>query len=157
MDYKASEYLIPVFDYGVLHLELNTALFILVLFGIVVFSLNRLLFRPVLRTLDNRTALVEGIQSDNAAKEAEIERLTEEYRANLERVREEVAQFRQETRRAASLEADSILAAARETAERELEAGLATLKSQMAGLRAEALGNVERLAEQITQSVLQPR
>ncbi len=155
MDYKASEYLIPVFDYGVLHLELNTALFILVLFGIVVFALNGLLFRPVLRSLDNRTALVEGIQSDNAAKEAEIERLAEEYRANLDRVREEVAQFRQENRRAASLEAESILAVARETTERELEAALATLETEMAGLRREALGNVERIAQQITQRVLE--
>ena len=48
MVYTDSDYLIPIFDFGLgLHLELNTALFIFVLVLIVMFSMNRLLFEPV--------------------------------------------------------------------------------------------------------------
>ena len=120
MEYRVSEHLLPVFDYGVLHLELNTALFIFGLVLIVMFALNRLLFRPVLRSLDNRAALLGEVRESTHRREKEIENLEADYRRRLAQVREEVNRFRQEVRREAQQEVDAILAEARRVADREL-------------------------------------
>ena len=47
-----------IFDYGVLHLEWPTAAFIAVVFLLTMFLLNQLLFKPLLRTLDGREAIL---------------------------------------------------------------------------------------------------
>ena len=41
MDYKASPHLVRIFDFDVLHMELNTPLYILALVLVVMFLLNR--------------------------------------------------------------------------------------------------------------------
>lgn len=43
-----------IFDFGLLHLEWSNALFVLVVFSICAFLMNRLLFQPVIQTLNNR-------------------------------------------------------------------------------------------------------
>jgi len=154
MNYRASEHLIPIFDYGVLHLELNTALFILVLFLAVMLLLNRLLFKPVLRTLDGRAALLTGIQADNARKEQEIAKLTREYETRMAKIRDEVDQLRKESRRESAKAAEGILAAARQAAEQKLSAALAELEREIQRSRAEALAGAKGLAGQITRRVL---
>ena len=50
MNFRDSEYLIPIFDFDILNMQLNTPLFILALVLLVMFLMNRLLFQPVLRT-----------------------------------------------------------------------------------------------------------
>lgn len=154
MDYTQSEYLVPIFNYGVLHLELNTALFILAVFLIVTFFLQRWLFRPVLRTLRNRNALMEGIREGNAEKQQDISRLTKEYEERMDQIRAEIDQFRQERRREASRDAGAILARARETAEAELSRSMEDMERAMVQVRDDVLKNSGRLAEEITQRIL---
>jgi len=154
MDYRASEHLIPIFNYGVLHLELNTALFILVLFLTVMFLLNRLLFKPVLRTLDGRAALLTGIQSDNAHKEQEIAKLTREYETRLAKIRDEVDQLRKESRRESAKAVEGILSEARQAAQRKMSAALVELERDIQGARTEALAGAKGLAGQIARRVL---
>ena len=43
-------------DYGLLHLQLATPVVVLIILFIMIFTLNKLLFQPVLRTLENRSA-----------------------------------------------------------------------------------------------------
>jgi F-type H+-transporting ATPase subunit b len=154
MDYRASQHLIPIFDYGVLHLELNTALFILALFLVVMFALNRLLFRPVLRTLEGRESLVSQIQTGNASKEQEIAKLTAEYQTRMTQIRDELDKLRQQSRRESSRQVEAILSQARKTAEQRLAEAMAGLEQEMSRLRAEALADARRLAEQIARRVL---
>ena len=154
MDYRASEYLIPIFDYGVLHLELNTALFILALFLVVMFLLNRLLFKPVLRTLDGRAALLTGIQADNARKAQEIAKLTGEYETRMAKIRDEVDRLRREARRESAKAAEGILAGARQAAEQNMSAALVELEREIQRARTEAMAGAKGLAGQITRRVL---
>ena len=42
-------------DYGLLHLQLATPFAVFIVLFIMIYALNKLLFQPVLRTLDNRT------------------------------------------------------------------------------------------------------
>ena len=46
-------------DYGMLHLQLATPVVVLIILFIMIFTLNKLFFQPVLRTLDNRNAVIE--------------------------------------------------------------------------------------------------
>ena len=155
MDYQASEHLIPIFDFGVLHLELNTALFILVLVLVVMYAMNRLLFQPVLRTLDNRAASMEQIREATARHAGEVEQLEKNYEARLAKVREEVLQFRNEARREAQAEVAAILDEAREASGRDLESSLSGLEEELKALRGELFAGVEGLSERITQRVLE--
>ena len=155
MDYAQSEYLLPVFNFGVLHLELNTALFILVLFLSVAFVLNRLLFQPVLRTLDARTTLVNGVREDNARKQDEITRLTREYETRMNQIRGEIDQFRQEARREGARQAEGILSRAHEASEERLARSMDEMEREIAAVRGDVLRGAGRLAERITQRLLE--
>ena len=46
-------------DYGLLHLQLATPVAVLIVLLIMIVTLNKLLFQPVLRTLDNRKKVIE--------------------------------------------------------------------------------------------------
>lgn len=154
MDYRASEHLIPIFDFGVLHLELNTALFIFVLVLIVMFAMNRLLFQPVLRSLDNRAALMDRLGESARARSEKIGQLTAEYEAQLAQVREDVNRYRQEARRQAQAEVAETLAESRRIAEQELQSATGELEREVARIRAELMGGVDGLAERVTVRVL---
>ena len=154
MDYKASEYLITLFDFNIVHMELNTALFVFVLVLLVMFSLNRLLFRPVLRTLDNRKAHTDQL-AENALKDRqEIERLIETYTESLERVRGEVAQVRSETRKETQQAVEAILGKARAEAQAELQQALAELEREVSETREALQRSARELADQAAKRIL---
>ena len=154
MNYKDSDYLITLFDFNIVHMELNTALFVFVLVLIVMFSLNRLLFRPVLRTLDNRKAHTDQL-AENALKDRqEIERLIETYTESLERVRGEVAQVRSEARKETQQAVEAILGKARAEAQAELQQALAELEREVSETREALQRSARELADQAAKRIL---
>jgi len=155
MDYKASPYLVKIFDFDLLHLELNTALYILVLVLVVMFLLNRLLFQPVLRTLENRSRLIQTLQEAAKAQREEIAKLGRDYEAKLTEARAEVARVRQESHRGTQAEVDAILAQARKEAQADFQAAVADLRQQVELAKRELGSAAQRLAEQTTQRILQ--
>jgi F-type H+-transporting ATPase subunit b len=155
MDYKSSPHLIEVFDFDILHMELNTALYILVLVLVVMFFLNKLLFQPVLRTLDNRSRLKENLRGQETERLAAITRLAEEYEARLADVRAEVARVRAESHRATQAEVTAILEQAREAAQAEFRTALDDLQEQVTAAKRELGEASRRLAEQTTNRILQ--
>ena len=54
MNFRDSDHLIPIFDFDILNMQLNTPLFILALVLFVMFFMNKLLFQPVLKALSVR-------------------------------------------------------------------------------------------------------
>ena len=113
MDFKASKHLIPIFDYDILHMQVNTPLFILLLVLVVMFCLNKLLFQPVLKTLDRRAGVLSKLAGEAESRKAEVERLTQSYEADLAKARMEVAEVRQLAHMEAERAAEAILAQAR--------------------------------------------
>lgn len=152
--YLESEHLRKVFDFGLLHLELNTPLFILGLLLVVMFALNFLLFRPVLRTLDNRKAQAAAKIGAAEGAAGEIAKLADQYEADLARLRREVAQVRQEGHQAAQAEVSGILSQAREAAQGDFEAAMAELRQQTGEARAELEASAAGLAGQISQRLV---
>ena len=59
-------------DYGMLHLQLATPAAVLVIICIMIFTLNKLLFQPVIRTLDNRKEIIAKSQKRVVQVEGEI-------------------------------------------------------------------------------------
>jgi F-type H+-transporting ATPase subunit b len=155
MDYKASPHLIRIFDLDLLHIELNTALFVLALVLVLMVALNRLLFRPVLRTLDNRVKLVKSLQEAAAGQREQMDVLAKQYEARLAAVRAEVARVRQESSRETVAQVEVILGQARKEAQADLQAALTDLNAQVQAAKQELGEAARRLADQTTQRILQ--
>jgi F0F1-type ATP synthase membrane subunit b/b' len=152
MDYR--QHAIQLFDFQVLHLQLNTPLFILGLVLVVMACLHFLLFRPVLRTLDARQAELDRLQAGTEGQKAELAKLTESYRRDLDRARGEVEQVRQTAHQEAQKAQQAVLDGARKQAETHLRGELATLQEDVKQAQA-ALGRSARtLAQQTSQRIL---
>jgi F-type H+-transporting ATPase subunit b len=155
MDYTASPHLIRIFDFGVLHMEVNTPLYILVLVVVTMVLMHLLLFRPVLRTMDNRARLLQTLQASTTDARDRIEQLTRDYEAKLAEVRAEVARVRAESGRQTRADVDAVIEQAHQEAQAEYQAALADLRQQVEAAQRELSTASQRLAEQTTNRILQ--
>ena len=145
---------ISIFDFDLLHLQLNTPLFMLALVLVVMFALNKLLFQPVLRTLEERKTYLDGLGATAGEQREAIARLADSYEADLEKVRDKVAQVRAEARKETQEQIDAAIHHARQQAGQELSAALAELEGEVRQAR-EALGPAARdLAEKTANRIL---
>jgi F-type H+-transporting ATPase subunit b len=152
MDYR--QHAIEVFDFQILHLQLNTPLFIFVLLLVVMLALNYLLFRPVLRTLDGRQAEYDRLAQQAEQQKNELAALTEQYKRDLDRVRGEVEAVRQDAHANSHKAQVAVLEKARADADKALQSALAELKSDVDAAR-KSLGRTARqLAEQTAERML---
>ena len=81
-------------DYGMLHLQLATPAAVLIIIFIMIFTLNKLLFQPIIRTLDNRKEVIVKSQKRVGQVEGEVERLKQDFQQKLNEVRTEVIHLR---------------------------------------------------------------
>jgi len=152
MDYR--QHAIQIFDFQILHLQLNTPLFILVLVLILMASMHWLLFRPVLRTLDGRRGELDRLAEHTESERAKLAMLIEQYKRDLDQVRVEVERVRQQGHAAAQKAQEQVLEQSRQDAARHLQGALAELQDDVRQARA-TLGRVARtLAEKTTQRML---
>ena len=154
MNFRDSEYLIPIFDFDILNLQLNTPLFILALVLVVMFLMNRLLFQPVLRTLESRESYLKGLSDAAVGQREQIQRLGEDYEQKLEQVRGEVNLVRQEARGETQQAVDAILDRARQQADAELRQALSELDREVEQVRGELQQAAQGLAEKAANQIL---
>ena len=69
-----------IFDFGLLHLEWTNALFVLIVFSICAFCMNKLLFQPIIKTIKNRK-----IQQAKGSKKIE------ELEQSIQKAQEEIS------------------------------------------------------------------
>ena len=81
-------------DYGLLHLQLATPFAVMIVLFIMIYSLNKLLFQPVLRTLDNRSDAITKSQHSVIQVSEEVESLKQEFQQKLDAVRTEAIHLR---------------------------------------------------------------
>ncbi len=154
MDFKASEYLIPLFDFDILHMELNTPLFILGLVLLVMFFLNRWLFQPVLLTLDRRIANLASLNDSEVKDREELARFSQEYEKKLDLVRKDVARQRADSRKETQRQIEQILYQARQKADADLRVALGVLAEEVEQARGTLKQMARNLAEQTAQRIL---
>ena len=133
-------------DYGLLHLQLATPIVAFILLMVVLFALNKLLFQPVFRTLDNRQKVVETSKARTASLRVEISKLSQDYEEQLRSARIAVSDIYNEARQAAQKQKDDLLKEIRQTTEEEVEKGKAALAEEVESAKAQLQNVTQNLA-----------
>jgi F-type H+-transporting ATPase subunit b len=111
-------------------------------FAVLVWLLQRFLYRPVLRTVDLRRAQIDKAYADAHRAEAEAR----EHLSAIDAQRASIATERAKVLAAAAAEADVVRAARRASAEQEAAALLVDTRKTLATERTAALEEAERCA-----------
>jgi F-type H+-transporting ATPase subunit b len=127
---------------------------LIVLFAVLVFPVNQLVFKPIFRVLDEREEQIDGTRTRAAQLEQETDDVLSRYESQVAAVREEAEQGRRSLLESARGDATGTTGGARAEAEREIERAreeiAEALESARGGLRAES----QELARQAAASVL---
>ena len=78
-------------------------------FGILLFFLSKVLYKPLLNVLDKRRAMIEGELNEAKKKKEESQEVLREYQSRLDDLRIEGRKIIEDARRQAVLEKDRIL------------------------------------------------
>ena len=132
----------------------GSLVFVLLLFLLFVFVMNRLLFRPISRILDQRQTLTVGAAHDARAAARRYEMRLGEYEATIRQARAE--SYKQlETRRAAALEArHQVVEAAKQQTTEEINQAKAEIGRQTEQARTLLATESEQIAENISRTIL---
>ena len=135
-------------------ININVTLLVQLLnFLLLMFLLNRLLFRPLVRLLDERTARTEGRRAQAVKAEAEADAMLADYEIKLRGARAEADQARSKVLREAdskrqalleqaTAEAAKTVAAIRARVRVETEQARQVLKDQANSLAADAAARI---------------
>lgn len=122
-----------VFNFGMLHLEWPTALFILIVFLVTMTVLNILLFKPIIRSLEARKAIQDKNEQEAQSLSSSMEKSEAAYKEKLTEIREKINQTRQQA-------LDESLASAKELIDKTKE----TIKGKIEIAEKELSGDLEK-------------
>jgi F-type H+-transporting ATPase subunit b len=132
----------------------GSLIFVLILFVILVFVLNRILFRPIGRVLDERQTLTEGAANEARAARRIYESRLADYEATIRQARAE-SYKRSEQERAAALEARRrLIDDSKLQAHEQIERAKREIEQQVARARAALESESRQIAERISRTVL---
>ena len=118
-------------DYGLLHLQLATPFAVLIVLFIMIYALNKLLFQPVLRTLDNRTDAIAKSEQTVIQVSEEVESLKQDFQKKLDAVRLEALHLRNTGHEEGLAERESMILEERKALENEIEKNIAELEGEI--------------------------
>jgi F-type H+-transporting ATPase subunit b len=116
--------------------------------------LNTLIFQPILKIIDQRTAAVRGARELAESAAAKAAAAAAEYDRTLTAARAEVYAQIDETRRAALDKRAQLLSETKSTVERDAKAAAATVAHESAEARASLDRDASQLANDIVTRVL---
>ena len=117
--------------YGLLHLQLATPFAVLIVLFIMIYALNKLLFQPVLRTLDNRTDAIAKSEQTVIQVSEEVESLKQDFQKKLDAVRMEALHLRNTGHEEGLAERESMILEERKALENEIEKNIAELEGEI--------------------------
>lgn len=131
-----------------------TLISLIVLFIVLIFPLNALVFRPVFETLDERDRRIAGARerADEVSKEAD--EVFHRYRTELSAARSAAEQSRREAVETAREEQARVTTAARTEAEQKVEQGRSELMASLEAARSDMGSHVRELADAAAQQIL---
>ncbi len=129
-------------------------LVMMALFGLLLVPVNRLLFRPLLRTLDLRIERTQGTRERAAKLAASADEILARYEQAVRDVRVEAEQTRRAEIASARSETSARTAEARAEAEREIERARNEVAAALAEARIRQRAEVEPLAREAASRVL---
>jgi len=133
----------------------NASLFLVfVLFIIFVFVLNRILFRPIGRVLDEREALTEGASNEARAAANRYQSELASYEASIRQARGDSYRRIEQERAAALEERKRLIDEAKQKAAQEIDRAKSEIADQAASARAFLEAESRQIAERISHTVL---
>ena len=127
---------------------------LIVLFVILIFPVNALIFNPIFAVLDARDEKIAGTRARAEKIAAEAEEVLARYERSVREVREEAERERKERLASARGESAEQSAAARAEAEREIERAREQIGAGLAEARASLRAQAELLAREAAARVL---
>jgi F-type H+-transporting ATPase subunit b len=127
---------------------------VFVLFMIFVFVVNRILFRPIGRVLDERQTLIEGSANEARAARRRYEARLAEYEATIRQARAESYRRAEQERAAALDERRRMIEEAKQQAREQIDLAKQEIERQVAQARAVLESEVRQIAQQISRTVL---
>jgi F-type H+-transporting ATPase subunit b len=127
---------------------------LVVLFALLIFPVNALLFKPVFRVMDERAEKIGGARRRAERLEREAETILSDYEGAVREAREQAEVDRRSLLDAARSEHASLTRAARAEAERELEHAREELGRSLSDARATLRAGAEELAPLVAERVL---
>ncbi|MDG1487194.1 MAG: hypothetical protein P8R40_03320, partial [SAR324 cluster bacterium] len=104
---------------------------VLIVLFIMIVTLNKLLFQPVLRTLDNRNEVIEKSQNRVIQVNEELEQLKEDFQQKLDKVRTEVLHLRNAGHEKGVTERETMITAERDELQAEHDKNIAELGGEI--------------------------
>ncbi len=132
----------------------GSLVFALILFLLFVFILNRILFRPIGRVLDQRESLTDGARAEARAAVGQYGARLSEYESAIKQARTDGYRNLEQERTLRLAERQQAIEAAKQEASARIESGKAELAEQTAAARAELQSEATRLAAHISSTVL---
>jgi len=123
-------------------------------FAVLIVPMDRLLFRPLFRVLDERAERIEGARKRAGELEAEADALLERYEGEVARTREEAARERRERAAKAREEELAATGEARGEAEERLEQARREVDEALEKARRDLRRESEALARLAAERVL---
>lgn len=141
-------------DYGLLHLQLGTPVVTGFILLVLVICLNRLLFQPVLRTLEARKNL-QGQQYERAEEcKRSLHQLVQDYKNHVAEAHVRVATVIQAARQEAYLQQDSLIQQAKHLAEQEIQECQRLFAQEVIQVQQELIARIPQLVQATTQQIL---
>lgn len=127
---------------------------LIVLFTILIFPVNALLFRPIFAALDAREAKIAGTRARAQQLAAEADQTLRRYEDGIRQARGEAELERRKGLSTARAECQREAAEARGAAEREIEAARGLVQRDLELARASLRREAQQLAREVAGSVL---
>ena len=132
----------------------GSLVFILVLFLLFVFVMNRLLFRPIGRVLDERQVLTEGATSEARAAVRRYQAKLADYESSIRQARAESYKKLEQDRAVALEERRQVIEAAKQETRDKIESAKSEIGRQAGAARAALESESKQIAETISRTVL---
>jgi len=127
---------------------------LIVLFVVLVFPVNELLFKPIFKVLDEREQRIAGTRSRAEQLERDAQEALNRYESSVQSVREEAEQERRSLLEAARNEALAATGEVRGEVEREIDNAREQIRGSLDRARATLRGQSQDLAREAASRVL---
>jgi F-type H+-transporting ATPase subunit b len=132
----------------------GSLVFVLVLFLLFVFVMNRLLFRPIGRVLDERETLTEGATSEARAAVRRYQAKLADYESTIRQARAENYKKLEQDRTAALEERRQVIEAAKRETGEKIEHAKSEIEQQASAARDALESESRQIAQTISRTVL---
>jgi F-type H+-transporting ATPase subunit b len=125
-----------------------------VLFGVMFFAANKLLFQPYLKLRESRIAGIDGARAEAERMSGEADAKLADYETKLAAARAKAGEEQRKIRAEASAHEREVSDKARTSAQQALEAASEAVKKQTTDARAELVPQAQLIARRMAKQLL---